>query len=132
MPRRAEWRKLWGVPAQAIPKTSSAHGSWDWCKTGGASACRIFSLLFLDRGWGVEWIRPRRDFPPVEYCRGTRPSLAAKCRALLNRPMWTAVAAISGAMIGPTPGIVAGRRRVAYDAFVAAIGSLSGRPDRLR
>ena len=28
----------------------------DWCKTGGASACRIFSLLFLDRGWGVEWI----------------------------------------------------------------------------
>ena len=28
----------------------------DWCKTGGASACLIFSLLFLDRGWGVEWI----------------------------------------------------------------------------
>jgi hypothetical protein len=27
---------------------------WDWCKTGGASARRIFSLL--DRGWGVEWI----------------------------------------------------------------------------
>ena len=22
----------------------------------GASGCRIFSLLFLDRGWGVEWI----------------------------------------------------------------------------
>ena len=28
----------------------------DWCETGGASACRISSLLFLDRGWGVEWI----------------------------------------------------------------------------
>src|ERR1700753_3883385 len=28
----------------------------DWCKTGGASGCRIFSLPFLDRGWGVEWI----------------------------------------------------------------------------
>ena len=27
-----------------------------WCKTGGAVACRIFSLLFVDRGWGVEWI----------------------------------------------------------------------------
>ena len=22
----------------------------------GASGCRIFSLPFLDRGWGVEWI----------------------------------------------------------------------------
>ena len=32
------------------------HLLWAWCKTGGASACRIFSLLFLDRGWGVEWI----------------------------------------------------------------------------
>src|ERR1700735_817504 len=30
------------------------HG--DWCKTGGASGCRIFSLPSLDRGWGVEWI----------------------------------------------------------------------------
>src|SRR5580693_5027182 len=30
--------------------------SWDWCKTGGASACRIFSPLFVDRGWGVKWI----------------------------------------------------------------------------
>ena len=28
----------------------------DWCKTGGASACLIYSLLFLDRGWSVEWI----------------------------------------------------------------------------
>ena len=27
-----------------------------WCKTGGAVACRIFSLLFVDGGWGVEWI----------------------------------------------------------------------------
>jgi hypothetical protein len=26
----------------------------DWCKTGGASGCLIFLLLFLDRGWGVE------------------------------------------------------------------------------
>ena len=28
----------------------------DWCKTGGGAACGIFSLLFLDRGWGVKWI----------------------------------------------------------------------------
>jgi hypothetical protein len=25
-------------------------------ETGGDSACRVFSLLFSDRGWGVEWI----------------------------------------------------------------------------
>jgi hypothetical protein len=30
--------------------------TWDWCETGGASACRVFSLLFLERRWGVEWI----------------------------------------------------------------------------
>src|ERR1035437_9489740 len=48
-------------------------------------------------------IRPRRVFPPVEYCRGTRPSHAAKCRAVLNKLMSTTVAAISDAVIGPTP-----------------------------
>jgi hypothetical protein len=31
-----------------------AHG--DRRETGGGSACRVFSLLFSDRGWGVEWI----------------------------------------------------------------------------
>src|SRR6476659_7211134 len=52
-------------------------------------------------------IRPRRFLPPVEYCRGTRPSQAAKCRALLNMPISPTVAAISDALMGPIPGIVA-------------------------
>ncbi|MEA2731479.1 MAG: hypothetical protein QOF70_5954, partial [Acetobacteraceae bacterium] len=30
--------------------------TWDRRETGGGSACRVFSLLFSDRGWGVEWI----------------------------------------------------------------------------
>ena len=37
-------------------RVSRRVGSRDWCKTGGAGACLIFLLLFLDRGWGVEWI----------------------------------------------------------------------------
>ena len=32
--------------------------------------------------WPALVIRPKRLFPPVEFCRGTRPSQAAKCRAL--------------------------------------------------
>ena len=35
---------------------SLAEWLGDWCKTGGASGRRIFSLPFLDREWGVEWI----------------------------------------------------------------------------
>jgi hypothetical protein len=57
-------------------------------------------------------IRPRRVFPPVEFCRGTRPSQAANCRAVLNRLISTTVATISDAVIGPMPGIVARRRAV--------------------
>jgi len=45
------------IGARHIPPVSGHSHLWrDWCKTGGASGCRIFSLLFLDRGWGVEWI----------------------------------------------------------------------------
>ena len=55
-------------------------------------------------------IRPSRFFPPVEFCRGTKPSQAAKCRALLNKPMSLTVAAMSDAVIGPTPGMVASLR----------------------
>ncbi len=59
-------------------------------------------------------IPPRRVLPPVECCRGTRPSQAAKCRARLKAPMWSpTVAAIREAVIGPMPGIVARRRAVA-------------------
>src|SRR4051794_10153953 len=49
-------------------------------------------------------IRPRRVLPPVEFCRGTKPSQAANCRAVLNRLISTTVATISDAVIGPIPG----------------------------
>src|SRR6185312_6702486 len=55
-------------------------------------------------------IRPRRFFPPVECYRGTKPSQAANCRALPNKLMSLTVAAMSDAVIGPTPGMVASRR----------------------
>ncbi len=58
-------------------------------------------------------IRPSRVFPPVEFCRGTKPSQAAKCRAVLSKLISTTVAAISDAVIGPMPGIVARRLLVA-------------------
>ncbi|SHF52662.1 hypothetical protein SAMN02746095_03588 [Acidocella aminolytica 101 = DSM 11237] len=50
-------------------------------------------------------ILPRRVFPPVECCRGTKPSQAAKCRALLKTLMSATAAAIRDAVIGPMPEI---------------------------
>ena len=60
----------------------------------------------------VDAMHCQKKHPPVEYCRGTRPSQAAKCRALLNMPISPTVAAISDAVMGPIPGIVARRRAV--------------------
>src|SRR5262249_23559906 len=54
-------------------------------------------------------ILPRRVLPPVEFCRGTRPSHAANSRPLRNAVGSTTVAAIAVAMIGPMPGMVARR-----------------------
>src|SRR4051812_20472007 len=61
------------------------------------------------------------DDAGVEYWRGTRPSQAAKCRALLNTLMSATVAAISDAVIGPMPGIVARRRAVSSPRACATI-----------
>src|SRR5438045_2258065 len=52
---------------------------------------------------------PRRCLPPVEFCRGTRPSQAANSRPLRNPLGSATLAAIAVAMIGPMPGIVARR-----------------------
>src|SRR4029079_16928985 len=52
---------------------------------------------------------PRRCLPPVEFCRGTRPSQAANSRPLRKPPGSATLAAIALAMIGPMPGIVARR-----------------------
>src|SRR3954471_5145869 len=52
---------------------------------------------------------PSRVLPPVEFCRGTRPSHAANSRPLRNAIGSTTVAAIAVAIIGPIPGMVAKR-----------------------
>src|SRR6185503_7068138 len=49
-------------------------------------------------------IPPRRCLPPVEFCRGTRPSQAANSRPLRKPLGSTSVAAMAVAMIGPMPG----------------------------
>src|SRR5215471_1757483 len=46
-------------------------------------------------------IPPRRGLPPVEFCRGTRPSQAANSRPLRKPLGSTTVAAMAVAMIGP-------------------------------
>src|SRR5438270_13971550 len=79
-------------------------------------------------------IRPRRVLPPVERCRGTSPSQAAKWRALRKaRMLPPTVAAISEAVIGPMPGTVARRRavssppRVRDDLRLQGLDPLRGR-----
>src|SRR5262249_42559401 len=52
---------------------------------------------------------PRRCLPPVEFCRGTRPSQAANSRPLRKPLGSTTVAAMAVAMIGPMPGTLARR-----------------------
>ena len=46
-------------------------------------------------------IPPRRCLPPVEFCRGTKPSQAANSRPLRKPLGSTTVAAMALAMIGP-------------------------------
>jgi hypothetical protein len=68
-------------------------------------------------------IRPRRVFPPVEFCPGTKPSQAANCSAVLNREISPTVAAISDAVIGPIPEIVARRHAVSSWRACATISA---------
>ncbi len=55
-------------------------------------------------------ILPSRCLPPLEFCRGTNPSHAARCRPLLKTDGSVTVAERTDAVIGPMPGIVASRR----------------------
>src|SRR5215213_5567292 len=66
-------------------------------------------------------IRPRRVLPPVECWLGTRPSQAAKCRALLKFPMPSPTVAASseaviGALIGWLRGLGLALARVGLEA----------------
>ena len=58
-------------------------------------------------------VRPRTCLPPVECCRGTSPSQAAKSRPRLKTLIGGAKVSIAMAVIGPTPGIVWRRRVIA-------------------
>jgi hypothetical protein len=49
-------------------------------------------------------IRPSRSFPPLEFCRGTRPSQAAKSRPERKPPISGTPARMALAVIGPTSG----------------------------
>jgi hypothetical protein len=50
-----------------------------------------------------------RIFPPVEFCRGTKPSQAANSRPERNTFGSATVVAMAVAMIGPMPGMLASR-----------------------
>src|SRR3954452_13279357 len=52
---------------------------------------------------------PNRFLPPVEFCRGTRPSHAANSRPRRNPLGSATIAATAVAIMGPMPGIVAKR-----------------------
>ena len=63
------------------------------------SRCPIFEIF------------PRTCLPPVECCRGTSPSQAAKSRPRLKTVIGGAKVSIAMAVIGPTPGMVCRRQR---------------------
>ena len=56
--------------------------------------------------WPIFVTRPSRSLPPVECCRGTRPSYAAKSRPLRKFFTGGQKASTAIADIGPTPGMV--------------------------
>ena len=58
----------------------------------------------------------------MECCRGTKPSQAAKCRALANRLMSPTVAAIKDAVIGPM--LVGMKQQVQISAMSASASDL--------
>src|SRR5262249_49128340 len=79
-------------------------------------------------------IPPRRCLPPVEFCRGTRPSQAANSRPLRKPLGSTTVAARSVPMLGPMPGTPARRCLTrlllcqAMSCFSIAATAASSRP----
>ena len=60
-------------------------------------------------------MRPSLSLPPLECCRGTRPSQAESCRPDRNCAPSPIVATSAVAVMTPTPGIVARRRLASLD-----------------
>ncbi len=59
--------------------------------------------------WPIFDILPSRVLPPVEFCRGTRPSQVEKSRPLRKLAIGGAKASIADAQIGPIPGMLISR-----------------------
>lgn len=59
--------------------------------------------------WPIFDVRPRRSLPPLECCRGVRPTHAAKSRPFENVSIGGAKVVIAPAVIGPMPGMVVSR-----------------------
>ena len=63
----------------------------------------------LTSRWPIFDILPSRGLPPVECCRGTRPSQAEKSRPRRKLSIGGAKAWIADAQTGPTPGMLISR-----------------------
>ena len=72
-------------------------------------------------------ILPSRSLSPEEFCRGTRPSQAAKCRPDRNWEESPTLATMAVAVIGPMPGMVARRWLCSLLLCHAMISSSSSR-----
>jgi hypothetical protein len=71
---------------------------------------RLFaSLAWMCGVYGDRTGPPKCCLPPVDFCRGVRPTHAANSRALRNAAGSATVAAMAVAMRGPIPGIAARR-----------------------
>lgn len=63
--------------------------------------------------WPIFDTFPSRCLPPLDFCRGTSPSQAAKSRPNLKTSIGGVKVSMARAAIGPTPGMVCKRRDVA-------------------
>ena len=70
-------------------------------------------------------VAPRRCLPPAKCCRGTRPSHAAKSRALRKVSGGGARTAMAVAISGPMPGTVISRRATSFVFARPAISASS-------
>lgn len=93
--------------------------------------------------WPIRDVLPSRALPPVESCRGTMPSQAAKSRPLPKFSSGGAKARIAIAQIGPMPGtlisrvsssscVAAARMALASSAIFASNHAICSRSNRPR
>jgi len=86
--------------------SSMSHGRLVPCR----SAWRMTAIEPTTSIWRRYWLPardmpPSRSFPPLEFCRGTKPIHAARSRPVLNRRGSATLATKALASSGPMPGI---------------------------